>query len=243
VGGLGFAPSANIGDFVSIFEAVHGTAPDIAGKGLANPTALLLSGIMMLRHLGLADKAVKIENALLYTLEQGVHTRDFGGNPAGAVSTREYADAIIATWARRRPRVRPRPKNRRHVFTPPVKPAQNRVLLSPKGGAEKIVGVDFFVESDGQPEAVAEIFERHLPPTLQLVTISNRGTQVWPTKSVFTDCINQYRVRVESKDLSPLTQQACLGYAARLSADIKLCSLEMLMQYGEQRGYSLAQGQ
>jgi isocitrate dehydrogenase len=244
VGGLGFAPSANIGDFVSIFEAVHGTAPDIAGKGLANPTALLLSGIMMLRHLGLADKAVKVENALLYTLEQGVHTRDFGGNPAGAVSTREYADAIIGNLGKAPANVSPAAEEPvGHTFAQPVKPAQNRVLVSPKGGAEKIVGVDIFVESDGQPEVVAAIFERHLPPTLQLVTISNRGTQVWPTKSVFTDCINQYRVRVESQDLSPLTQQACLGYAARLSADIKLCSLEMLMQYGEQRGYSLAQGQ
>src|SRR5437763_6301618 len=78
VGGLGFAPSANIGDHICIFEAVHGTAPDIAGKNIANPTALLLSGISMLRHLGLMEVAAIIENALLYTLEKGVHTGDFG---------------------------------------------------------------------------------------------------------------------------------------------------------------------
>ena len=70
VGGLGFAPSANIGDHICIFEAVHGTAPDIAGKNIANPTALLLSGIAMLRHLGLMQNAAIIENALLYTLER-----------------------------------------------------------------------------------------------------------------------------------------------------------------------------
>jgi isocitrate dehydrogenase len=64
VGGLGMAPSANIGERISIFEAVHGTAPDIAGKGLANPTALLLSGLMMLRYLGLADRAQMIEHGL-----------------------------------------------------------------------------------------------------------------------------------------------------------------------------------
>jgi isocitrate/isopropylmalate dehydrogenase len=57
IGGLGVAPSANIGDDIAIFEAVHGTAPDITGKGLANPTALLLSSVMMLRHLGLHEKA------------------------------------------------------------------------------------------------------------------------------------------------------------------------------------------
>src|ERR687893_2495023 len=78
VGGLGFAPSANIGDHISIFEAVHGTAPDIAGKNIANPTALLLSGFAMLRHLGLLENAAVIENALLFTLETGVRTGDFG---------------------------------------------------------------------------------------------------------------------------------------------------------------------
>src|SRR5260221_3597960 len=74
VGGLGFAPSANIGDHICIVEAVHGTAPDIAGKNIANPTALLLSGVAMLRHLGLMENAATIENSLLYTLVQGIHT-------------------------------------------------------------------------------------------------------------------------------------------------------------------------
>jgi isocitrate dehydrogenase len=96
VGGLGFAPSANIGDNISIFEAVHGTAPDIAGRGIANPTALLLSGISMLRYLGYAANAAAIENALLYTLEQGVHTGDFGDKATPASNTNEFADTIIA---------------------------------------------------------------------------------------------------------------------------------------------------
>ena len=95
VGGLGFAPSANIGDHICIFEAVHGTAPDIAGKNIANPTALLLSGIGMLRHLGLMESAVTIENALLYTLEQGIHTGDFGDKSIPAVNTTQFAETII----------------------------------------------------------------------------------------------------------------------------------------------------
>src|ERR1700726_2302369 len=90
VGGLGFAPSANIGDHISIFEAVHGTAPDIAGKNIANPTALLLSGISMLLHLGLTENAGIIENALLYTLESGVHTGDFGDKSFPAVNTTQF---------------------------------------------------------------------------------------------------------------------------------------------------------
>src|SRR5438045_4365159 len=91
VGGLGFAPSANIGDHIAIFEAVHGTAPDIAGKNIANPTALLLSGLSMLRHLGFRENAAIIENALLYTLESGIHTGDFGDKSILAVNTTQFA--------------------------------------------------------------------------------------------------------------------------------------------------------
>jgi isocitrate dehydrogenase (NAD+) len=71
IGGLGLTPSGNIGDECSIFEAVHGSAPDIAGKGLANPTALLLSSIMMLQHMGLNDHATKIQKAIFDTLAEG----------------------------------------------------------------------------------------------------------------------------------------------------------------------------
>ena len=100
VGGLGFAPSANIGDHIAIFEAVHGTAPDIAGKNIANPTALLLSGLAMLRHLGLMQSAATIENALLYTLEQGIHTGDFGDKSKASLNTTEFADAIIGNFGK-----------------------------------------------------------------------------------------------------------------------------------------------
>src|SRR6516164_4808948 len=100
VGGLGFAPSANIGDHICIFEAVHGTAPDIAGKNIANPTALLLSGLAMLRHLGYMSNAAVIENALLYTLEQGVHTGDFGDRSKPALNTTEFAAAIISNFGK-----------------------------------------------------------------------------------------------------------------------------------------------
>ena len=100
VGGLGFAPSANIGDYISIFEAVHGTAPDIAGKGVANPTALLLSGLSLLRHIGLTENAAVIENALLYTLEQGVRTGDFGDRSKPALNTEQFAQAIIGNFGK-----------------------------------------------------------------------------------------------------------------------------------------------
>jgi isocitrate dehydrogenase (NAD+) len=93
VGGLGVVPSGNIGDECAMFEAVHGTAPDIAGKGLANPTALLMSGIMMLDHLGERPAARRIEAALERIYREGKHaTRDRGGR----ATTQEFTDAVIS---------------------------------------------------------------------------------------------------------------------------------------------------
>ncbi|MGA7402997.1 MAG: isocitrate/isopropylmalate family dehydrogenase, partial [Candidatus Sulfotelmatobacter sp.] len=92
VGGLGFVPSANLGDHCAIFEAVHGSAPDIAGKNLANPTALLRSGLLMLRHLGEFDASLQIRNALekVYRHPEKL-TKDIGGQ----AGTSEFADAVI----------------------------------------------------------------------------------------------------------------------------------------------------
>jgi isocitrate dehydrogenase (NAD+) len=93
VGGLGVVPSGNLGDECAMFEAVHGTAPDIAGKGLANPTALLMSGIMMLDHLGERPAARRIESALERVYREGKHaTRDLGGK----ATTKEFTDAVIS---------------------------------------------------------------------------------------------------------------------------------------------------
>ena len=93
VGGLGVVPSGNIGEKAALFEAVHGTAPDIAGKNLANPTALLLSAVMMLRHLGELNAANRIESAMNKVLERRqTVTLDLGGT----ASTSQYTDAIIA---------------------------------------------------------------------------------------------------------------------------------------------------
>jgi isocitrate dehydrogenase (NAD+) len=96
VGGLGIVPSGNIGDACAMFEAVHGTAPDIAGKGLANPTALLMSGVMMLNHLGERSAAQRVEAAIERVYREHRHvTRDLGGT----ASTQEFTDAVIAALA------------------------------------------------------------------------------------------------------------------------------------------------
>ncbi len=243
VGGLGFAPSANVGDHISIFEAVHGTAPDIAGKNIANPTALLLSGISMLQHLGLMENAVTIENALLYTLEQGYHTGDFGDKSKPAVNTTEFAKIIIENFGKQ-------PEQGARSFLENtagadkhLKLEKNTMLESKEYETEKIIGVDFFIESNEQPVTIANKCLRHAGVKFKLINISNRGTQVWPTGSVYTNLVNQYNVRFESIDDVPLNQQDVLGLYVSLSGDFKICSSELLLLLGDKRAYSLAQGQ
>jgi isocitrate dehydrogenase len=243
VGGLGFAPSANVGDHISIFEAVHGTAPDIAGKNIANPTALLLSGISMLYHLGLTENAGIIENALLYTLESGVHTGDFGDKSKASVNTTQFADAIISNFGKK-PAHNPKDVEPNQPGTPtPLKLRHNAMMESKEVGNENIMGVDMFIESNEQPQFIATKCERHAGVKFKLVNISNRGTQVWPTGSLYTNLVNLYAVRFESLDGDPLNQQDILGLYVSLSGNFKICSSELLNAWGEKKGYSLAQGQ
>src|SRR5688572_8759606 len=243
VGGLGFAPSANIGDHISIFEAVHGTAPDIAGKNIANPTALLLSSLSMLRHLGLTENAAIIENALLYTLENGVHTGDFGDKSKPSVNTTQFAEAIIANFGKV-PNVNPKPDLQDVPSACTVfNLEKNAMMESVEGENEKIVGVDMFIESNVQPEDIAKKCQRHAGVKFKLLSISNRGTQVWPTGSRFTNLVNQYNARFESLDGEALNQQDVIGLYVSLSGDFKIASLELLNMWGDKKGYSLAQGQ
>lgn len=243
VGGLGFAPSANIGDHISIFEAVHGTAPDIAGKNIANPTALLLSGLSLLRHLGYMENAAVIENALLYTLESGVRTGDFGDKSKPALNTTDFAQAIISNFGKK-PQFNAKPdiQNTASSCTL-VGLEKNLMMISNEPVQEKIVGVDMFIESSEQPHEIATKCQRHAGVKFNLVNISNRGTQVWPTGSVYTNLVNQYNVRFESIGDYPLNQQDVLGLYVSLSGDFRICSSELLLMWGDKKAYSLAQGQ
>jgi isocitrate dehydrogenase len=243
VGGLGFAPSANIGDHISIFEAVHGTAPDIAGKNLANPTALLLSGLAMLRHVGLFDNAATIENALRYTLESGVHTGDFGNKAIPAVNTTEFADAIIGNFGKIPQEGAVEFASNASTYSPAAAITVHPMLESGQQKSEAIVGADLFIQCNQQPSALAALLEAQTTDLFKLVTISNRGTQVWPTGSVYTNLVNQYRARFESSNEKALQQADIIALYERVSKHVKVCSVELLNQWGDQKAYSLAQGQ
>lgn len=241
VGGLGFAPSANIGDHICIFEAVHGTAPDIAGKNIANPTALLLSGIGMLNHLGLTQSAAMIENALLYTLENGIHTGDFGDRSTASLHTTDFAQAIIDNFGKA-------PLQGAKIGAPDAPIAQNMQKLqentmmeSNNLEKESIVGVDFFIESTEQPDIIAAKAQALVSDKFQLINISDRGTQVWPTGSVYTNLTDVYAIRFESKNT--LSQADIAALYTQAIEIFKVTSVERLLQLGDNKAYSLAQGQ
>ena len=242
VGGLGFAPSANVGDNISIFEAVHGTAPDIAGKKLANPTSLLLSGLMMLRHLGLISYADIIENALLFTLEQGVHTGDFGDNRIPSKNTDEFADAIISNLGNKPEANAVNTGTRDFKFKRPKSVEKIRMMAASKSAEEKVVGADMFIECDQPADALAETIKKTLPDGLSLQVISNRGTQVWPESSVYTDSIAHYCVRIISPN--PVAEKLILETCVKLTDNgLNIADIVFLKEWGDTKGFSLAQGQ
>ncbi len=249
VGGLGFAPSANIGNHISIFEAVHGTAPDIAGKGVANPTSLILSGLMMLRHICLFKEAAAIENALLATLESGVHTGDFGDKAIPAVGTRDFTRAIIDRLGSKPATVPAVPDAAAgdHCFTRPAKPAGPQVIRTFKNVVTHVVGCDIYLDTPLSPLALAEEMSRSAQDTpFRLTLISNRGTQVWPTGSVYTECVDYYRVRFELREgVSPgsFGQARCVALMDKIAESFTVCSYELLRTFDGVKGYSLAQGQ
>lgn len=249
VGGLGFAPSANIGDQISIFEAVHGTAPDIAGKGIANPTSLLLSGLIMLRHLGMAKQAAVIENALLHTLESGVHTGDVKGETA-PVGTREFAEAIAKNLGKAPSSIpaKPIPDSDRPVsYRAPERPQTNRLMRTFVQTEGLVCGADMYIDTRLPPLELAQRLQAICADTpFTLTLISNRGTQVWPTGSIYTEIVDYFRVRFELRDKNQIGrfgQLPTITLLRKVAEKFEITDFQPLKMYDGQPGYSLAQGQ
>jgi isocitrate dehydrogenase len=197
----------------------------------------------MLRHLGYMENAAIIENALLYTLEQGIRTGDFGDRSKPALNTTAFADAIIGNFGKM-PKLNAKPVLPNKPETTAVCHLdRNSMMVTKETEDEKIVGVDMFIESVEQPVNIAQKCQHHGGVKFKLINISNRGTQVWPTGSRYTNLVNQYNLRFEALNEQALTQQDIIGLYVSLSADFKICSLEILNMWGDKKAYSLAQGQ
>ena len=193
-GGLGFAPSANIGNDVSIFEAVHGSAPDIAGKNKANPTALVLSAAMMLRHIGEGKTANDVEQAVLVTLESGIRTSDMIGvdKPAG---TTDFTKAVIGNLGKQS-KLSP-PKKYTKVDLPAAQTGVNVV----RARSRRLTGLDVYLESALEPKTLAadlESLTQTSPLKLQMIT--NRGALVFPANGRGVSLVDHFRCRFILRD-------------------------------------------
>lgn len=238
-GSVGLAGSANIGSEVAMFEAIHGSAPPIAGKNVANPTGLLNGAIMMLNHVGLQEKAELIKNAWACTIEQGIHTEDIykENTSKQLVSTRGFAEAVISNLGKKPQQLEAVEYEKNTQITIP---SYKRKMESTK----TLRGVDVFVDWKGDdPNQLAERLLR-LNNDLQLKMITNRGVKVWPEGFDETFCTDHWRCRYEADDqLQPSRTTIVDILNKAIDADIDVIKTENLYAFDGKRGYSLGQGQ
>ncbi|MCX8039754.1 MAG: NADP-dependent isocitrate dehydrogenase [Planctomycetota bacterium] len=232
-GSVGTAGSANIGAQAAMFEAVHGSAPDIAGKGIANPSGLLMAAVQMLVHLGCAREASLIHNAWLRTLEEGIHTADLGAS--GAVGTQAFADAVAK-------RLGEEPQSRPPVlYRVDARPALPEVA-EPRPEPRTRAGIDVFLHFVGSPEVLAERI-RSLAPHPPLTMITNRGVKVWPDGHPETLCTDHWRCRFlagEREEPSFAELHALVGRLAE--AGLEVIKTEGLYRFAGRAGFSAGQG-
>ncbi|MCA9242399.1 MAG: NADP-dependent isocitrate dehydrogenase [Phycisphaerales bacterium] len=238
-GGLGLAPAVNIGAGVAIFEAVHGSAPTIAGKNIANPTAIMCAAVMMMRHLGEFEIADKVEQAIVCTLEDGkALTVDLVGTEF-ASSTDRYTDAVIANLGRVSELWRVR---QRHPLRMPETPRRPDMV---KASSRREMGIDMFLEWTGSATELGQGLERVVENTpLRLKMISNRGMQVYPTAAPGTDYVDHWRCRFMLRDTkSDLADAHVAELVARVGASHKWMHIEKLLEIDGQPAFSKAQGE
>lgn len=238
-GSIGLAGTANIGEGCAMFEAIHGSAPDIAGQNIANPSGLLRAAVMMLNHIGQQDVAEKVKNAWSCTIEAGIHTRDLyrEGVTQQVVGTEEFAQAVIE-------RLGQTPKQLQVMAY-----ARDVQLSIPpyrrkKQADKQLKGVDVFVDWKGTDADVLAEQLVQLNSDIKLKLITNRGVKVWPQGFNETFCTDHWRCRFEVENGKPAERKSIptlLHQALALNLDV--IKTENLYEFDGKRGYSLGQGQ
>jgi isocitrate dehydrogenase len=239
-GSVGLAGSANIGEKVSMFEAVHGSAPDIAGKDVANPSGLLFGATQMLVHLGQADVAERIHNAWLRTIESGIHTADVyrEGLSEREVGTADFTAALIANLGESPTRFAPASYNAREID----------IQLRPAPSLEKaLVGVDVFIdwdEGERDPNKMGRSLEEATPNAWELKMITNRGVKVYPGGIPETFRTDHWRCRFLPTEGERTTFERVLDLLRAVhEAGFDVIKTEHLYTFDGTRGYSLGQGE
>ncbi len=241
-GSVGVGGSMNIGSEAAMFEAIHGSAPDIAGKGVANPSGLLLAAVKMLEHIGQSEVAEKVGKAWLKTIEDGVHTGEIYREQISKrrVGTKEFSEAVIE-------RLGQEPEKLSVTHYPSVDMRKTKPSHS-KPSRKALVGADVFLHvhwDEGEPAKLAADLLSTCPPVMRLQMIASRGLVIWPEgapQTVETDhCRCRFLAAREGRRLTHHDIVLLLGRLAQRGWDF--VGVEHLYEYDGKKGYSLAQGQ
>lgn len=239
-GSVGLGGSSNIGESCAMFEAIHGSAPMIAGQNIANPSGLIQGAILMLNHIGQTHIAEKIQNAWLRTLEEGIHTADIykDGLSIQQVGTQEFADAVIANLGKMPEMFAPVEYKKDAVLNLPKyqkKPQQEKLLK----------GVDVFVDWNGtDANELAALLSPLESDNIKLSMITNRGIKVWPNGFEETFCTDHWRCRYKPVEGYNLTKKDIVGILARAEEhEIDSIKTENLYSFDGRDAFSLGQGQ
>ena len=246
-GSVGIAGSANVGDSFAMFEAIHGSAPDIAGQDIANPSGLLRGAIMMLVHIDQRKAAEAIHNAWLCAMEEGVHTSDIFNekNSSKKVGTQEFASEIIE-------RLGKTPKK----MTPIKYQSDNQVKLPrvpelsiDRKETKKLVGVDIFIdyECTSSVSDLVTIINDNIKGNLMLQVVSSKGLALWPTANTLCDtslCDHWCLRFVSSKEEKIATHDDVMELMTKVNKlNLDIIKTEYLHLFGDKQGFSLLQGQ
>ncbi len=243
-GSVGLCPSANLGEAGAMFEAIHGSAPDIAGYGIANPSGLLLAAVTMLRHIGQTAVAERVHGAWLATIEDGIHPADIYDpeHSTAKVGTREFAAAVIERLGRT-------PVALAHLAGDPARntAVSPRPLAPRPRPTKQMVGMDVFLdwdEGERDPNALAETLARCGTHGLSLQMITNRGVVVWPNGKPETQRTDHWRCRFMAEGDTTTDHQALVALleSVRL-AGFDFIKTETLCTFDGAPGFSVGQGQ
>ena len=241
-GSVGLAGSANIGQHVSMFEAIHGSAPRRAGQNLANPSGLLLGAVMMLVHVGLTEHAERVHNAWLRTVEDGIHTYDIYDETVSKqkVGTKEFAEAVVERLGQT-PQLLKARKYRK---------GDKSVPSATNGGKapqqKELVGVDVFLDwTRGSANDLGDALRKVSGEGVKLTMISNRGVKVWPGGHTETFCSDHWRCRFLSEsEGGKVVHGQVVSLLGRIAdAGYDFIKTEGLYTFDGERGFSLDQGE
>ncbi len=245
-GSVGLAGSANVGEHIAMFEAIHGSAPRRAGQNVANPSGLLLGAVMMLVHINQTDAAERVHNAWLRTIEDGVHTYDIyvEGVSREKVGTREFAEAVVKRLGQKPETLKTVSYKAGSETTSGASSASGKAAAS--RSKKETIGVDVYLDwPEGSADELGAAMEKLNGEGLRVSAIANRGVKVWPGGHTETFCSDHWRCRFISEaegSVGVVTHAQIASLLSRAAeAGFDFIKTESLCNFDGKPGYSHVQ--